>query len=82
MFGKKRIRCKIVNYSDGTILQRATDSNHKKKYFIGNMEYCNKDNTVLEFTVRKAQRVTKQLNKLYGNDVWVVLKVDTDPFEV
>jgi len=82
MFGKKRIRCKIVNYSDGTILQRATDSNHKKKYFIGNMKYCNKDNTVLEFTVRKAQRVTKQLNKLYGNDVWVVLKVDTDPFEV
>lgn len=51
MFGKKRIRCKIVNYSDGTILQRATDSNHKKKYFIGNMKYCNKDNTVLEFTV-------------------------------
>lgn len=82
MFGENRIRCKIVNYSDSTILQQITDEKHKKKFIIGNIKDSNKDNIILEFTTRKAQKIVKQLNKLYGNDVWSVVNIDTDPFEV
>lgn len=34
MFGENRIRCKIVNYSDSTILQQITDEKHKKSSLL------------------------------------------------